>query len=85
LQQYRLTVSREEVPEIFVCGSRNPYGFVFKTANGQLIVAGVEQNTVGEIDRVVLGGNWAMPDATSSFNRVTARAGLRIRGVRRKK
>ena len=65
-----------QVKEIFAYGLRNPYRFAFDNrpgGNNDLIVADVGQNTIEEIDRVVLGGNygWAMKEGTFTFNRST--------------
>src|SRR5207237_5812379 len=62
-----------QVPEVFAYGFRNPYRFAFDRANGQLIVADVGQNTIEEVDRVTMGGNygWAMKEGDFLFNRVT--------------
>lgn len=76
---YRIPVTNPfqapgQVPEIFAYGFRNPYRFSFdKGGNGDLIVADVGQNTVEEIDRVTLGGNygWAVKEGTFQFNRTT--------------
>src|SRR5205807_1358137 len=74
--QYRIPVSNPfqaagQAPEIYAYGLRNPYRFSFDTANGQLIVADVGQNTIEEIDRVTLGGNfgWAQKEGDFLFNR----------------
>jgi glucose/arabinose dehydrogenase len=66
-----------QVPETYAYGFRNPYRFSFDTANGQLILADVGQNTVEEIDRVVMGGNygWAVKEGDFLFNRVTGPGG----------
>jgi glucose/arabinose dehydrogenase len=76
--QYRVPVSNPfqgagQVPEIYASGFRNPYRFAFDRANGQLIAADVGQNTIEEIDRVVLGGNygWGLKEGTFLFNRTT--------------
>ena len=65
------------VPEIFAMGFRNPYRFAFDRANGQLIMADVGQNTIEEIDRVTIGGNygWAMKEGDFLFNHVTGPGG----------
>jgi len=75
--QYRIPTDNPfqgagEVPETYAYGFRNPYRFSFDRANGQLIVADVGQNTVEEIDRVVLGGNygWAVKEGDFLFNRL---------------
>jgi len=80
--QYRIPVSNPfkaagQVPEIYAYGFRNPYRFSFDTANGQLIVADVGQNTIEEIDRVTLGGNfgWAQKEGDFLFNRTTGPGG----------
>ena len=80
--QYRIPVDNPfrtttPVPETYAYGFRNPYRFAFDRANGQLIVADVGQNTVEEIDRVVMGGNygWAVKEGDFLFNRTTTEAG----------
>lgn len=80
--QYRIPTSNPfqgvgQVPEIYAYGFRNPYRFSFDRLNGQLIVADVGQNTIEEIDRVTLGGNygWAMKEGDFLFNRVTGPGG----------
>jgi len=74
--QYRIPTGNPfqgpgQVKEIYAYGFRNPYRFAFDTANGQAIVADVGQNTVEEIDRLQLGGNfgWAQKEGTFLFNR----------------
>ncbi|HEX4412843.1 MAG TPA: PQQ-dependent sugar dehydrogenase [Lacipirellulaceae bacterium] len=76
--QYRIPASNPfhapgQVPEIYAYGFRNPYRFSFDSANGDLIVADVGQNTVEEIDRVVKGGNfgWNTKEGTFTFNQTT--------------
>ena len=44
-----------QVPEVFAYGFRNPYCFSFDHVTGDLILADVGQNSIEEIDRVVLG------------------------------
>jgi hypothetical protein len=80
--QYRIPVSNPfqaagQVPEIYAYGFRNPYRFTFDSANGQLIVADVGQNTIEEVDRVTMGGNygWSMKEGDFLFNRVTGPGG----------
>lgn len=80
--QYRIPTTNPfqgpgQVPEIYAYGFRNPYRFAFDRLNGQLIVADVGQNTVEEIDRVVLGGNfgWALKEGDFLFNRTTGPGG----------
>ncbi len=80
--QYRIPVTNPfqaagQVPEIYAYGLRNPYRFSFDTANGQLIAADVGQNTVEEIDRITLGGNygWALKEGDFLFNRTTGPSG----------
>jgi glucose/arabinose dehydrogenase len=80
--QYRIPTTNPfqapgQVPEIFAYGFRNPYRFSFDTANGQLIVADVGQNTIEEIDRVTLGGNygWAVKEGDFLFDRSTGTVG----------
>ena len=60
------------MPEIYAYGLRNPYRFAFRYARtGDLILADVGQNTIEEIDRIVLGGNygWAVKEGDFLFNR----------------
>jgi glucose/arabinose dehydrogenase len=80
--QYRIPTTNPfqgvgQVPEIYAYGFRNPYRFAFDTANGQLIMGDVGQNTVEEIDRVTLGGNygWAIKEGDFLFNRTTGPGG----------
>jgi hypothetical protein len=80
--QYRIPTTNPfqgagQVPEIYAYGFRNPYRFAFDKANGQLIAADVGQNTIEEIDRVVIGGNygWAVKEGDFLFNRVTGTGG----------
>jgi glucose/arabinose dehydrogenase len=72
--QYRIPTTNPfkaagQVPEIYAYGFRNPYRYAFDSANGDLIVADVGQNTIEEIDRVVLGGNygWNVKEGTFPF------------------
>jgi glucose/arabinose dehydrogenase len=76
--QYRIPTTNPfqgagQAPEIFAYGFRNPYRFSFDTANGDLIVADVGQNTIEEIDKVTIGGNygWVVKEGTFTFNRST--------------
>src|SRR5678815_2775154 len=80
--QYRIPTTNPfqgagQVPEIYAYGFRNPYRFAFDTLTGQLILADVGQNTVEEIDRVTIGGNygWAIKEGTFLFNRTTGPGG----------
>jgi glucose/arabinose dehydrogenase len=80
--QYRIPVDNPfqgagQVKETYALGFRNPYRFSFDRLNGQLIVADVGQNTVEEIDRVTLGGNygWAIKEGDFLFNRTTGPGG----------
>jgi len=86
--QYRIPATNPfqaagQVHEVYAYGFRNPYRFSFDKLNGQLIVADVGQNTVEEIDRVTLGGNygWAMKEGDFLFNRTTGGVGARSPGV----
>jgi hypothetical protein len=58
-------------------GFRNPYRFAFDRANGQLIEADVGQNTIEEINRITIGGNygWAVKEGDFLFNRVAGPGG----------
>ena len=80
--QYRIPTTNPfqgagQVPEIYAYGFRNPYRFAFDTLSGDLIMADVGQNTVEEINKVVLGGNygWAVKEGTFLFNRTNPGAG----------
>lgn len=80
--QYRIPTTNPfqgagQVPEIYAYGLRNPYRFAFDRLNGQLIAADVGQNTVEEIDRITLGGNfgWALKEGDFLFNRTTGPGG----------
>ncbi len=80
--QYRIPTTNPfqgagQVPEIYAYGFRNPYRYAFDTATGDLIMADVGQNTVEEINKVVLGGNygWAVKEGTFLFNRTNPGAG----------
>ncbi|HWH70200.1 MAG TPA: PQQ-dependent sugar dehydrogenase, partial [Candidatus Sulfotelmatobacter sp.] len=80
--QYRIPASNPfqgpgQVPEIYAYGLRNPYRFSFDRVNGELIQADVGQNTIEEIDRIVLGGNygWALKEGDFTFNRTTGPGG----------
>jgi glucose/arabinose dehydrogenase len=81
--QYRIPTSNPftgagELREIFAFGFRNPYRYSFDTASGDLIVADVGQNTIEEIDRVTIGGNygWAVKEGTFLFNRTAGPGGV---------
>jgi glucose/arabinose dehydrogenase len=81
--QYRIPTTNPfqapgQVPEIYAYGFRNPYRFAFDRMNGELILADVGQNTVEEIDRVVLGGNygWAVKEGDFLFNRTAGPGGI---------
>ncbi len=80
--QYRIPTTNPfrgagQIPEIYALGLRNPYRFSFDTATGDLICADVGQNTIEEIDRIVLGGNygWAVKEGDYLFNRTTTAQG----------
>ena len=80
--QYRVPATNPfqgagQVPEIYAYGLRNPYRFAFDRANGDLIAADVGQNTIEEIDRIELGGNygWAIKEGDFLFNRTGLPAG----------
>lgn len=83
---YRIPVSNPfqapgQVPEIYAYGFRNPYRFAVDRTdlggNGQIIIGDVGQNTVEEIDRLVIGGNfgWAVKEGDFLFNRTGSQAG----------
>lgn len=76
--QYRVAAGNPftgpgEIREIFAKGFRNPYRFSFDRTNGQLILADVGQNTIEEINRVTIGGDYGWPTKEGDFlfNRVT--------------
>jgi glucose/arabinose dehydrogenase len=81
--QYRIPADNPfqaagQVKEVFAYGFRNPYRFAFdRGGTHDLIVADVGQNTVEEIDRVTIGGNygWAVKEGDFLFNRVTGAGG----------
>ncbi|MGD9637386.1 MAG: PQQ-dependent sugar dehydrogenase [Pirellulales bacterium] len=80
--QYRIPAGNPfdeagQVPEIYAYGFRNPYRYAFDTLTGDLIMADVGQNTVEEINKVVIGGNygWAVKEGTFLFNRTNPGAG----------
>ena len=54
-------------------GFRNPYRFAFDRANGELILADVGQNTIEEIDRITIGGNYGWADQGRRRSCSTAR------------
>ena len=75
--QYRIPTTNPfqaagQVKEIYAYGFRNPYRYAFDTLTGELIMADVGQNTVEEINKVELGGNygWAVKEGTFLFNHV---------------
>ncbi len=84
--QYRIPTTNPfqgagQAPEIYALGFRNPYRFAVDRVdlggNGQIIVADVGQNSVEEIDRLQIGGNygWAIKEGTFLFNRTTGPGG----------
>lgn len=81
--QYRIPADNPfqaagQAKEIYAYGFRNPYRFSFdRGGTHDLIVADVGQNTVEEIDRVTLGGNfgWAIKEGDFLFNRTTGPGG----------
>jgi len=84
--QYRIPSSNPfqaagQVPEIYAMGLRNPYRFAVDRpdlgGNGQIIIGDVGQNTIEEIDRLQLGGNfgWGVKEGTFLFNRTTGPGG----------
>jgi glucose/arabinose dehydrogenase len=84
--QYRIPTNNPfqaagQAPEIYALGFRNPYRFAVDRpdlgGNGQIIVADVGQNTIEEIDRLQIGGNygWALKEGTFLFNRTTGPGG----------
>ncbi|MBC8107097.1 MAG: PQQ-dependent sugar dehydrogenase [Anaerolineae bacterium] len=86
--QYRIPVTNPfqgagQVKETYALGFRNPYRFAFDRANGQLILADVGQNTIEEINRVTIGGNygWAIKEGDFLFDRTTGNVGARSPGL----
>jgi glucose/arabinose dehydrogenase len=80
--QYRIPTTNPfkaagQVQEIFAYGFRNPYRFAFDRGSGDLIVADVGQNTIEEINRVTIGGNygWAVKEGDFMFDRSNGSVG----------
>jgi glucose/arabinose dehydrogenase len=80
--QYRIPASNPfqgsgQVHEIYAYGMRNPYRFCFDPVTGDLIHADVGQNTIEEIDRIIMGGNygWAIKEGDFLFNRTNGPSG----------
>jgi glucose/arabinose dehydrogenase len=85
--QYRLPATNPfkaagQLPEIYAYGLRNPYRFAFDTATGDLIEGDVGQNSIEEINRIVIGGNygWAVKEGTFPFNRSNGTVGANSPG-----
>jgi glucose/arabinose dehydrogenase len=86
--QYRIPMTNPfqgagQVPEIYAYGLRNPYRFSFDPLTGNLIQADVGQNTIEEVDRIELGGNygWAVKEGDFLFDRSTGAVIARSPGV----
>lgn len=84
--QYRIPAGNPfqgagQVHEIYAYGFRNPYRFSVDRSdlggNGQIIIGDVGQNTIEEIDRLSLGGNfgWGIKEGDFLFNRSGPDAG----------
>jgi glucose/arabinose dehydrogenase len=80
--QYRIPTTNPfqgagQVPEIYAYGLRNPYRFSFDSITGDLIQADVGQNTIEEIDKITLGGNygWALKEGDFLFNHTNGPGG----------
>ncbi len=86
--QYRIPTTNPfqgpgQVPLIYAYGLRNPYRFAFDFVTGDLIQADVGQNTIEEVDRIVIGGNygWAVKEGDFLFDRSTGLVISRSPGV----
>ena len=66
-----------QLREIYRLRVSQPVPLRLRPANGDLIMADVGQNTIEEIDRVTIGGNygWAVKEGTFLFNRTTGPGG----------
>jgi glucose/arabinose dehydrogenase len=86
--QYRIPTGNPfqgpgQVPETYAYGLRNPYRFAFDRLNGQCIIGDVGQNTIEEVDRLQIGGNygWAQKEGDFLFDRTTGQVTVRSPGV----
>lgn len=60
----------DALPEVYAYGFRNPWRFSFDSANGELWLGDVGQNSFEEVDRVVAGGNygWRCYEGDAEFD-----------------
>lgn len=65
--------SPQNCPEIYASGLRNPWRISFDSATTEFWVADVGQNSIEEVNRVVLGGNygWRFREGAHCFNPAT--------------
>lgn len=81
--QYRTAASNPfqgagELKEIYAKGLRNPYRFAFdRGGTNDLILADVGQNSIEEINRITIGGDygWPQKEGTFLFNRTAGLGG----------
>jgi hypothetical protein len=73
-----------QAPEIYAYGLRNPYRFSFdRGGTHDLILADVGQNTVEEINKITVGGNygWPIKEGTFPFNMTAGPGGVPAAGT----
>ena len=66
----RAGTGAQACPEIYAYGFRNPWRWSFDRDSGELWVADVGQNSLEEVNRVTVGGNygWRCFEGTNAFN-----------------